>query len=56
MLGWMAPIASTALWDYEGMHAICMRQVQLVRDAGAVAELPIYLAHRLVDAATDLAA
>ena len=41
--GWMATSASALLWDFEGMHAICMRQIQLVRDAGALALLPLYL-------------
>jgi DNA-binding CsgD family transcriptional regulator len=41
--GWMATNAYTAVWDFEGLHAISVRQVQLVRDAGALAELPIYL-------------
>ena len=41
--GWMAPAASNAVWDNDGAHAISARQVQLVRDAGAVAELPLHL-------------
>ena len=41
--GWVAPAASTAVWDEESLLAIATRQVQLVRDAGALAELPIYL-------------
>jgi hypothetical protein len=41
--GWMAPNAYTMTWDFEGLHAICARQVQLVRDAGALAQLPLYL-------------
>src|SRR6516225_4402790 len=35
--------ASALLWDVEGMHAIAARQVQLARDAGALAQLPIFL-------------
>jgi DNA-binding CsgD family transcriptional regulator len=42
--GWMAVSAATTLWDVEGLHAISARQVQLVRDAGALAQLPLYLA------------
>jgi len=42
--GWVATAASTAVWDDEAFHAICDRQVQLVRDAGALAQLPLYLA------------
>ena len=41
--GWMATGASTAVWDDEGMLAIHTRQVQLVRDAGALEQLPIHL-------------
>ena len=41
--GWMAPAASNAVWDNEGARAISARQVQIVRDAGALAELPLYL-------------
>jgi DNA-binding CsgD family transcriptional regulator len=42
-LRWGSVSANAAVWDYEGMHAISARQVQLVRDAGALAQLPIYL-------------
>ena len=41
--GWMAPAASNAVWDNDGAHAISVRQVQLVRDVGALAELPLHL-------------
>jgi DNA-binding CsgD family transcriptional regulator len=41
--GWVATAASTAVWDDEAFHAICARQVQLVRGAGALARLPLYL-------------
>lgn len=37
--GWMA----TATYPFEGYLAISVRQVQLVRDAGALAQLPLYL-------------
>jgi DNA-binding CsgD family transcriptional regulator len=42
--GWAATGASDAVWDDEGTRTIAARQVQLVRDAGALAELPIHLA------------
>jgi len=42
--GWVATGASAAVWDDEALHAISARQVQLVRDAGALAELPLHLA------------
>jgi DNA-binding CsgD family transcriptional regulator/tetratricopeptide (TPR) repeat protein len=42
--GWMATAAYTAVLDFDGLQAISARQVQLVRDAGALAHLPLYLA------------
>jgi ATP/maltotriose-dependent transcriptional regulator MalT len=42
--GWAATGASDAVWDDEGTRAFRTRQVQLARDAGALAELPIHLA------------
>ena len=42
--GWMAQSASITVWDDEGRLATCARNVRLVRDAGALAELPIHLA------------
>jgi hypothetical protein len=41
--GWMATAASNAVWDNDGAHGISARQVQLVRDAGALGELPLHL-------------
>ena len=41
--GWMATAAYTAVWDFEGLQAITARQVQLMRDAGALAQLPLGL-------------
>ncbi|GAB2580554.1 helix-turn-helix transcriptional regulator [Kribbella endophytica] len=41
--GWMATTASAITWDFDGLHAISIRQVQLVRDAGAMSLLPLYL-------------
>ena len=41
--GWAAMSASGAVWDFEGMLAISIRQVELVRDAGALSELPVHL-------------
>jgi hypothetical protein len=62
--GWMATAASNAVWDNDGAHAISARQVQLIRDAGALAELPLYLSAlglasawmgNFADAATNIA-
>jgi hypothetical protein len=41
--GWMATAASNAVWDNDGSRAISARQVQMVRDAGALAQLPLHL-------------
>jgi DNA-binding CsgD family transcriptional regulator len=42
--GWLATAASDAVWDDVSTRAVAARQVQLVRDAGALAQLPIPLA------------
>jgi tetratricopeptide (TPR) repeat protein len=41
--GWMAPAAATAVWDDEAWRALLERNVQLVRDAGALSQLPVHL-------------
>jgi DNA-binding CsgD family transcriptional regulator len=41
--GWMAQSASVTVWDDEASRATCARNVRLVREAGALAELPIHL-------------
>jgi tetratricopeptide (TPR) repeat protein len=41
--GWIAPGAATAVWDDEAWREIEGRQVQIIRDAGALAELPVRL-------------
>ena len=43
--GWMAVGATCAVWDYESWHATATRHLQVVRDAGALAELPIHLTY-----------
>jgi DNA-binding CsgD family transcriptional regulator/tetratricopeptide (TPR) repeat protein len=43
--GWMAAGARAAMWDDEGLLEICTRQVQVLRDAGALAALPIHLTY-----------
>jgi DNA-binding CsgD family transcriptional regulator len=42
-VGQLAPIAPYSLWDDATLHAIVARQLQLSRDAGALARLPIDL-------------
>src|SRR5712691_1975774 len=42
--GWMAQAATNALWDDDGWRAVLAQQVQIVRDAGELDRLPIYLA------------
>jgi DNA-binding CsgD family transcriptional regulator len=41
--GSVAAGASALVWDFEGMLVMSARQVQLARDAGAIALLPLYL-------------
>jgi DNA-binding CsgD family transcriptional regulator len=41
--GWVAVAASVLVWDHEAFGAIVTRQIQLVRDAGALAQLPLFL-------------
>jgi DNA-binding CsgD family transcriptional regulator len=41
--GSVAAGACALVWDFEGMLAMSARQVQLARDAGAIALLPLYL-------------
>lgn len=41
--GWLAGAPSAATWDSDGISAINERLVQLLRDAGALAELPLQL-------------
>ena len=41
--GWMATFATTMTWDIDSFHTIAARHVQLVREAGAVAQLPLHL-------------
>jgi DNA-binding CsgD family transcriptional regulator len=45
VLGWgiAATAATAAMWDQEGLLAISSRLVRLVREAGALAELPLHL-------------
>jgi len=42
--GWSATAASDAVWDHEGTRAIAERHGQLVREVGALAQLPLPLA------------
>jgi DNA-binding CsgD family transcriptional regulator len=41
--GWMTTGPAIALWDEEGFRATAERNLRLVRDAGALSELPVYL-------------
>jgi DNA-binding CsgD family transcriptional regulator len=49
--GWIAPMASNATWDSDGSSAIFERQAKIVRAAGALAELPVYLSALALDKA-----
>src|SRR6266446_1306178 len=41
--GWQAPAPSTMTWDSDAAGAIFERHAKLVRDAGALADLPVHL-------------
>jgi DNA-binding CsgD family transcriptional regulator len=45
-----ATAAGNALWDDDGVRAVCARQIQIARDAGALGQLPPHL-HALGNAA-----
>jgi len=47
--GWTAPMASNATWDSDGSTAIFERQAEIVRRAGELAELPVYLSSLALD-------
>jgi DNA-binding CsgD family transcriptional regulator len=49
--GWVATAASALMWDDEGTRAVYARQVQLVRNAGALAHLPLYLSRLAIASA-----
>ena len=41
--GWMAPGAFIIIWDLDGLHRSAVRNVQIIRDAGALSELPNHI-------------
>jgi DNA-binding CsgD family transcriptional regulator len=41
--GWLVSAPSSAIWDNDGIRTTLVRQIQLVREAGALEQLPIYL-------------
>ena len=47
--GWIAPMASHVVWDSDGSTAIYERQAKIVRGAGALVELPVYLTSLALD-------
>ena len=47
--GWTAPMASNVMWDSEASTAIFERQARIVREAGALAELPVFLSSVALD-------
>jgi DNA-binding CsgD family transcriptional regulator len=52
-LGPRGAAASSAVWDAVGSSAILERQAKIVRDAGALAELPIHLSALATEKAWD---
>jgi len=47
--GWLTPGACSAAWDLEGSLALNERKAQMVRQAGALGELPIHLQSLALD-------
>jgi DNA-binding CsgD family transcriptional regulator len=47
--GWTTPMASNVIWDSDGSTAIVERQARIVREAGALAELPVFLISEAID-------
>ena len=47
--GWLAPGAGSATWDLEGSLALNERKAQMVRQAGALGELPMHLQSLALD-------
>jgi ATP/maltotriose-dependent transcriptional regulator MalT len=47
--GWIAPMASHVTWDSDGSSEIFERQAEIVRSAGALVELPVYLSSLALD-------
>ena len=47
--GWTTPMASNVMWDSEASTAIFERQARIVREAGALAELPVFLSSVAID-------
>jgi DNA-binding CsgD family transcriptional regulator len=48
-LGWTTPMASNVMWDSDASTAIFERQARIVREAGALAELPLFLSALAID-------
>jgi DNA-binding CsgD family transcriptional regulator len=47
--GWIAPMASHLTWDSDASSEIYQRQAEIVRAAGALADLPVYLSSVALD-------
>jgi DNA-binding CsgD family transcriptional regulator len=47
--GWIAPMASHVTWDSDGSREIYERQAEIVRAAGALSELPVYVSSLALD-------
>ena len=43
LAGWLAIAPASLLWDNEGQGAVAAKQIRIVRDAGALAGLPLLL-------------
>jgi DNA-binding CsgD family transcriptional regulator len=41
--GWLTVVPTYALWDEDSTYAICVRQMDALRHAGGIAQLPLHL-------------
>jgi DNA-binding CsgD family transcriptional regulator/tetratricopeptide (TPR) repeat protein len=47
--GWIAPMASNTIWDDAAATAIYKRQTRIIRESGALADLPVILSAEALD-------
>jgi DNA-binding CsgD family transcriptional regulator len=47
--GWLGPMATNVSWDCDGNTKLYERQAEIVRAAGALGELPVYLSSLALD-------
>lgn len=47
--GWIAPMASNSIWDDAAATEIYERQTRIIRESGALADLPVFLSAQALD-------